>query len=74
MRPQMLLHDGTAHGVTERHHLETTRCGVVRGRRLLLIIDAAVYPRLRYGHAVLLHQLNAEYLSENEGANVDDDL
>jgi hypothetical protein len=42
VRLQMPLHDGTAQRGTECLHLETTRCGMVRGRRLPLIIDAAV--------------------------------
>jgi hypothetical protein len=58
----------------ERHHLETARCGVARGRRLLLIIDGVVQTATSVRHAVLLHHLNSECLSANEGDDVDDDV
>ncbi len=58
---------------SERHHLETVRCGVARRRHSLPIIDVVVVTTTSVRQALLLHQPNAECLSANEGIDVDDD-
>ena len=58
---------------SERHLLETVRCGVARQRHSLPIIDVVVVTTTSVRQALLLHHPNAECLSANEGIDVDDD-
>lgn len=58
---------------SERHRLETVRCGAARRRRSLPIIDVVVVTTTSVRQAILLHHQHAECLSTNEGIDVDDD-
>jgi hypothetical protein len=58
----------------QRHHLETVRCGVARGRHRLQIIDAVISNETPVLHAALPHPMSAGRVSKDEGFDVDDDL